>query len=201
MFQENIKVLLLFLLWFFKFINVSSIFQTVSHLWSLQQRFVDNWRSQSRPCSPSKQRYKGNKWSNTFLPLHSAAQEGRGHTRASMKSEKAENVQFSIISLLKNPSLSKNLEVQKDKTLKMGMLPGITNTIFVLDIFLPIFKYGQHLLPQQPCIKRTKPHSSKTDGFIRNFYVCRETNENEILGAGRGKNSCIFLVSLSLFPD
>lgn len=55
------------------------------------------------------------------------------------------------------------------------------------DIFLPIFKYGQHLLPDQPCFKGTKPHLTKFDGFIRNFYVYRETIEKQMLEAGRGK--------------
>lgn len=46
------------------------------------------------PALPARKETKENKWSNIFPPLHSAPQEGRGHAKASMKSEKTQNVQF-----------------------------------------------------------------------------------------------------------
>lgn len=64
------------------------------------------------------------------------------------------------------------------------------------DLFLQILKYGQRLLPDQPCFKGTKPHLTKFDGFIRHFYVHRETNENQILEARRGGKNPAFSLSL-----
>lgn len=124
---------------------------------------------------PLPARYKRNKCSNIFPPLHSAAQKRRGHARASMKSEKTQNVQFFHHFPIDKTFSQEEFRSSEGQNTKNGNDPMDNQQ--PQDLFLRIFKPPS----------RSKPHLTKFDGFIRNFDVYRKTNKNQILEAGRGK--------------